>query len=128
MTRPLQIIIEALEFEIQKHKDGLGYSEQDAKAFEFMIAKITQIGNGNGYYINPSAYFETKESLLGSYQTEGFITMRHDYERRLNHSQLGNYPYPVDQSTCNHIFAPVEEKGNFSGPWKARCQKCGYEP
>jgi hypothetical protein len=45
-----------------------------------------------------------------------------------HHSQRGNYPYPVDQSTCKHLFAPVEEKGNLSGPWKAKCTKCGFEP
>lgn len=73
--------------------------------------------------------------LPGAYQTDSFIPMHHEYEKKAgvkySHSQLGNYPYPypypVDQSTCEHFFLSAEEAGSISGPRKAKCIKCGYE-
>ena len=69
MTQAQQSIIDAIEFEIQKHKDGLGYTKEDVRAFEFMIAKIMQIAHGNVYKINPAAYFEIKDTDVGVTKT-----------------------------------------------------------
>lgn len=69
MTRPQQLLIDELNNEIQKHQVGLGYTKEDVRAFEFMIAKITQIAHGNTYSVNPAAYFEIKDTDAGVIRT-----------------------------------------------------------
>lgn len=72
--------------------------------------------NGGAYVIEhgEEITINRSRSQYGNYQNDSFAPMVHGYKQR--------------QKDCDHIYVPVEERGNLTGPWKARCQKCGYEP